>query len=162
MKQVNEIWICDKGRFAYHYTESEQRLDQPLVRKDGVLNANASWERSPEAGAQVRCESWTVICCAGFSGRLSNEDLFQPAPCLAEGPGWEGSPVDTHMAGGDLVMRRLAWVRGTNFADMGKGSHPGGRQRPGGRSAPVWWLRVKQAADRGATLDRGQPPRYQD
>ena len=21
MKQVNEIWICDKGRFAYHYTE---------------------------------------------------------------------------------------------------------------------------------------------
>ena len=23
---VNEIWICDKGRFAYHYTESPQRL----------------------------------------------------------------------------------------------------------------------------------------
>jgi len=34
---VNEIWICDKGRFAYHYTENSERLSQPLVRKNGEL-----------------------------------------------------------------------------------------------------------------------------
>ncbi|MEN4098558.1 MAG: 2Fe-2S iron-sulfur cluster-binding protein, partial [Anaerolineaceae bacterium] len=33
-EQVNEIWICDKGRFAYQYAESPQRLKQPLVRRD--------------------------------------------------------------------------------------------------------------------------------
>ena len=31
---VNEIWICDKGRFGYHFTESEQRITQPLVRRE--------------------------------------------------------------------------------------------------------------------------------
>ena len=36
---VNEIWICDKGRFAYHFTESNERLTQPLVRKNGELVA---------------------------------------------------------------------------------------------------------------------------
>ena len=34
---VNEIWICDKGRFGYHYAESKERLTQPLVRKNGEL-----------------------------------------------------------------------------------------------------------------------------
>ena len=35
-EQVNEIWICDKGRFAYHFTESEKRLIQPLVKNIGL------------------------------------------------------------------------------------------------------------------------------
>ena len=33
---VNEIWICDKGRFAYHYTENSDRLENPLVRINGT------------------------------------------------------------------------------------------------------------------------------
>ncbi len=36
---VNEIWMCDKGRFAYHYAESAERLTKPLVRKNGELVA---------------------------------------------------------------------------------------------------------------------------
>ena len=34
---VNEIWICDKGRFGYHFAESETRLTQPLIRENGEL-----------------------------------------------------------------------------------------------------------------------------
>jgi NADH-quinone oxidoreductase subunit G len=26
---VNEIWICDKGRFGYHFTQSGERLTTP-------------------------------------------------------------------------------------------------------------------------------------
>ena len=36
-EQVNEIWLCDKGRFAYHYVESEERLMKPLINKDDKL-----------------------------------------------------------------------------------------------------------------------------
>src|SRR5512135_1941770 len=36
-EEVNEIWICDKGRFAYHYVDSENRLTHPMVRKEGKL-----------------------------------------------------------------------------------------------------------------------------
>ncbi|MEM7348355.1 MAG: 2Fe-2S iron-sulfur cluster-binding protein, partial [Chloroflexota bacterium] len=32
---VNEIWICDKGRFGHHFNGSPNRLTTPLVRKDG-------------------------------------------------------------------------------------------------------------------------------
>jgi NADH-quinone oxidoreductase subunit G len=42
---VNEIWICDKGRFAHHYASKEDRLTQPLVRVDGKL-APASWDEA--------------------------------------------------------------------------------------------------------------------
>ncbi len=29
-EEVNEIWLCDKGRFAYHYAESKKRLSKPI------------------------------------------------------------------------------------------------------------------------------------
>ena len=38
-EEVNEIWICDKGRFAHHYTDSKKRLTKPLTRKDKKLAA---------------------------------------------------------------------------------------------------------------------------
>ncbi|GAA4850697.1 NADH-quinone oxidoreductase subunit G [Actinomycetospora corticicola] len=34
---VNEEWLCDKGRFAFRYPTSPQRVLQPMVREDGVL-----------------------------------------------------------------------------------------------------------------------------
>ncbi len=35
--QVNDQWICDKGRFAYAWVNSPERLRYPLLRKDGKL-----------------------------------------------------------------------------------------------------------------------------
>ena len=72
-EEVNEIWLCDKGRFAYHYTESKKRLTKPLVRKDDKL-ARASWD------AATNLLRKTSLCQKNFvvlvSGRLANEDLF--------------------------------------------------------------------------------------
>ena len=43
-ESVNEIWICDKGRFGHHFSApGGDRLTEPLVRKDGDLQP-ASWE----------------------------------------------------------------------------------------------------------------------
>src|SRR5262245_22003896 len=42
-EEVNEIWICDKGRFAYHYAEGKERLAKPMVRKDKKLT-RTSWD----------------------------------------------------------------------------------------------------------------------
>ena len=38
-EEVNEIWICDKGRFVHHYTDSKKRLKTPLVRKGKMDNS---------------------------------------------------------------------------------------------------------------------------
>ena len=35
--QVNDQWICDKGRFAHAWVNGEKRLETPLLRKNGEL-----------------------------------------------------------------------------------------------------------------------------
>ncbi len=35
--QVNDQWLCDKGRFAHGWVNSTDRLTMPLLRKSGVL-----------------------------------------------------------------------------------------------------------------------------
>jgi NADH-quinone oxidoreductase subunit G len=47
---VNHGWLCDKGRFAFETVNSEDRLTEPLVRKDGAL-VPASWHEALAAVA---------------------------------------------------------------------------------------------------------------
>ena len=151
-EQVNEIWICDKGRFAYHYAESKERLEKPLVRKDEKLKA-ASWDSAIKLVAEKLGEAGkdTVVLA---SGRLSNEDLFN-LKSLADGLGSK-AVLYTDMGGGDLVMQ-VGVGQGTNFSDMGKGDAILVVASDLYEEAPIWWLRVKQAADRGATLIVANP-----
>ncbi len=41
-RQVNDAWICDKGRFIHGYVDHPDRLRTPLIRHDGELRP-ASW-----------------------------------------------------------------------------------------------------------------------
>lgn len=144
---VNEIWICDKGRFGYHYTESPERLTQPLVRKGGELSP-VSWEEALGVVAErFRKAGESLLSIAG--GRLSNEDLFNLHK-LTEGIGGR-TALYTQMGGGDLVA--LAGMpQGSNLGELGKGDAILVIASDLHQEAPIWWLRVKQAAERGATL----------
>ena len=142
---VNEIWICDKGRFTYHYAESDQRLLQPLVRKDGELRP-ATWDEALNLAAEkMRAAGSGMVTLA--SGRLSNEDLFNIRQL---NPG-SNNVLYSYMGGGDL-MAQAGVGKGTNFGEMGKGSAILVIASDLHQEAPVWWLRIKQAAKRGATL----------
>ncbi len=151
-EEVNEIWLCDKGRFAYHYTESKKRLTKPLVRKDEKL-ARASWTAATNFAAEnfLKFKKDFVVVA---SGRLANEDLFN-LKSLADTAG--GTAIlYSDMAGGDLTS--LVGVgQGTNIGDMGKGDAILVVASDLYQEAPIWWLRVKQAADRGATLIVANP-----
>lgn len=146
-EEVNEIWICDKGRFAYHYTEGKGRLTRPMIRKDGKL-ARASWDAATKLAAEnfLKAKKDFVILA---SGRLSNEDLFN-LKSLAEHS--EGNAyLYADMAGGELTS--LVGVgEGTNFGEMGAGAAIVVVASDLYQEAPIWYLRVKQAAERGATL----------
>jgi NADH-quinone oxidoreductase subunit G len=142
---VNEIWICDKGRFAYHFSESANRVVKPQVRKNGKLEP-VSWEQAlNETGKKMHGQD--VVILAG--GRLSNEDLFNLKQ-LADGLGGQAVLYST-MGGGELTVR-YGVGQGTNFADMGKGTTILVAASDLYNEAPVWYLRIKQAARRGATL----------
>jgi NADH-quinone oxidoreductase subunit G len=146
-EQVNEIWLCDKGRFAHHFTQSPHRLTKPLIRTNGE-QSESSWDEAFKLAARSLVEAKKeVLVLAG--GRLSNEDLFN-LKALADGLGGKAA-LYSHMGGGSLTIRAGVGP-GTNFADMGAGTTILVVASDLYNEAPLWYLRVKQAADRGATL----------
>jgi NADH-quinone oxidoreductase subunit G len=48
---VNHGWLCDKGRFGYEVVHSEERVRQPMVRRDGEL-VECSWPEALDAAAE--------------------------------------------------------------------------------------------------------------
>ncbi|MFB7271461.1 NADH-quinone oxidoreductase subunit G [Streptomyces sp. NPDC056244] len=73
--EVNEEWICDKGRFGFRYAQKPDRLTTPLVRnEDGVLEP-ASWPEALEAAARgLGAARGRAGVLAG--GRLTVEDSY--------------------------------------------------------------------------------------
>lgn len=146
-ENVNEIWLCDKGRFAYHYAESPDRLTHPLVRREGELVA-VSWEEALAAAAEgIRSAGGELVALAG--GRLPNEDLFTLRR-LVDALGGKAL-LSTCMGGGDLVSQ-VGLTPGSNLADLGKGDAILVIAADLHEQAPLWWLRLKAAAKRGASL----------
>lgn len=73
--EVNEEWLCDKGRFGFRYAQQRDRLTTPLVRNaDGVLE-KASW---PEALRVAAAGLSAAHGRAGVltGGRLTVEDAY--------------------------------------------------------------------------------------
>ncbi|MFC5721926.1 NADH-quinone oxidoreductase subunit G [Streptomyces gamaensis] len=73
--EVNEEWLCDKGRFAFRYAQLPDRLTAPLVRgPDGVL-APASWPEALAAAAKgLAAARGRAAVLTG--GRLTVEDAY--------------------------------------------------------------------------------------
>jgi NADH-quinone oxidoreductase subunit G len=146
-EEVNEIWVCDKGRFAYSYVESKDRICEPMIRKDGEL-VPVSWEEAVQfASEKIRTAGKNLT--ALVSGRLSNEDLFS-VKTLTDALGAK-TTLYSSMGGGDWVSR-VGMSPGSDLGKLEKGSTILVMASDLHEAAPIWWLRVKQAQERGATL----------
>jgi NADH-quinone oxidoreductase subunit G len=146
-EQVNEIWICDKGRFGHHFTASPDRLTTPLVKKSGKL-VEATWDEALDLiVTRLKAAGSSVAGLAG--GRLSNEDLFSFNKLITGLGGC--TQLASRMGGGDLIQKVGLGV-GSNFSAMGAGTTIVVVASDLEEEAPIWWLRVKQAAGRGANL----------
>jgi NADH-quinone oxidoreductase subunit G len=145
-EEVNEIWICDKGRFVHHYTDSRKRLKTPLLRRGkNEQFIHPSWEEATKFAADHLKNDLVILA----SGKLANEDLFN-LKLLADQTGGKAH-LYSHMGGGDMTTM-LGVGAGTNFGTMGAETAIVVVASDLYEEAPIWYLRVKQAADRGATL----------
>ncbi len=147
---VNEIWLCDKGRFAHHFADAPDRLTKPLVREEGQL-VEASWEEALDLVAGRLQMNKSAI--AGLAGdRLSNEDLFMFQKLFRQGLGSNNIDLaNKRLAGGDVVAQ-VGLASGSNLQSLGSGDAILVVASDLHEEAPIWWLRVKQATERGATL----------
>ncbi len=69
--EVNDAWLCDKGRFAFRFVDGPERVTHPLIRERGL--EPASFGEVLDRVAQV-CRGKRVAFLTG--GRLADEDAY--------------------------------------------------------------------------------------
>ncbi len=143
---VDTGWLCDRGRFNYQYVQDDQRLTQPLVKKDGAL-VPVSWTEALSVVAGKFKEIKAAVGGAGFGviggGKLTNEEayLLQKFARVA----LRTNNID-HRVGDQIVASLGAFPgRQTDLSDAGAilivDVDPA-------ETAPVLDLRIRRMADR--------------
>jgi NADH-quinone oxidoreductase subunit G len=103
-EDVDDGWLCDKGRFGYQVIHAEERVTAPMVRDGGYLR-EVSWERAlSEATAALRRAGEGTGALVG--GQTTNEEGFLIQRLLRDAL---GSPhVDSRLGGGpDATQARV-------------------------------------------------------
>ena len=120
--EVDDGWLCDKGRFAYQSFHVDERVIQPLMRDGGQLRPVA-WERALEQAAATLKRSGPDTAALAGSGTTNEEGLLL-ARLMREGLGSPhldsrraGSlPLELHRALGDPALQ--ASTSDIEFADV--------------------------------------------
>jgi NADH-quinone oxidoreductase subunit G len=151
-KDVNDIWLCDKGWFGYEYTSHPDRLQQPYIRQDDKLKA-ATWDEALSLIASKIKEAKPEGKLAALGGNpLTVEENYLFQKLMREGAGVnhidhrigtasinieeEGLPPGMTMSIGDTEELSFAVLLGLDLTE----------------EFPVIWLRLKQAINKGAKV----------
>ncbi|MDQ6914532.1 MAG: 2Fe-2S iron-sulfur cluster-binding protein, partial [Actinomycetota bacterium] len=114
---VDDGWLCDKGRFAYQSAHSDERVVAPLIRDGGVLRP-CSWERALEAAAAALARArGRVGALAGDA--TTNEEALLLGRLLRET--LDSPDVDSRLAGGpprELAAALDAPALGATIVDV--------------------------------------------
>jgi NADH-quinone oxidoreductase subunit G len=88
--EVDQGWLCDKGRFAYQHLRAEDRLRDPLLRVRRRGFEEVSWERAIDEAERLLREADGRIVTA-LSGSETVEQAYSLAKLLRQG-------LDAHTA----------------------------------------------------------------
>ncbi len=99
--EVDDGWLCDKGRFAYQSMHVDERITAPLVRDGGELR-EVSWERALDAAAGLGRHKGRVGALVG--GQATNEEGFLIQRMMR----WGLRSGDLDSRGGGTVAVELA------------------------------------------------------
>jgi len=103
-KEVDDGWLCDKGRFGYQSFHVDQRVVSPLIRDGGTLRP-VDWEIALERAAQLLSRARGKAA-ALVGGQASNEEGYLLARLLREG--LESEAIDSAAAINPAAYHLLA------------------------------------------------------
>jgi len=92
--EVDDGWLCDKGRFGYQAIHVDERVTAPMVREGAELR-ESSWERAFEVAAGLARHRGKVGVLVG--GGASNEEGFLLSRMLREG--LSSGDIDSRVSG---------------------------------------------------------------
>jgi NADH-quinone oxidoreductase subunit G len=126
-EEVNSYFICDHGRLDYRWMNRTDRVQAPLVRRDGAL-APADWDSATAAAASAMRGKGGFMA---VSPNLSNETLFLLSTLLKATGGAGTFVVETGPEAplpgvADLALRadRAANGRGAEVLGFTRGDSP--------------------------------------
>lgn len=151
-RDVNDIWLCDKGWFGYEFTSHQDRLQTPLIRRSGKLEP-ATWDEALSLVAKKINEAKSEKKLAALGGNpLTFEENLLFQQIMRQGAGVNhvdhrvGMPIfnlfdeaiapKMEMPIGECEELTFAVILGLDITE----------------EFPVVWLRLRQAINRGATV----------
>ena len=84
--EVDEGWLCDKGRFAYAHLHARDRITAPLVKAGPRRFEQVSWEDALDA-AESTLRAGGASTVTALSGGESVEEAYALAKLLRQGLG---------------------------------------------------------------------------
>ncbi|HVD25912.1 MAG TPA: 2Fe-2S iron-sulfur cluster-binding protein, partial [Gaiellaceae bacterium] len=143
--EVDQGWLCDKGRFAYQHLGAEDRLRDPLLRVRRRGFEEVSWERAiDEADQLLRGAEGRIV--TALSGSETVEQAYALARLLRRGLGSHTAvlPEEVSDALDGFRLPLSAIADADVIAVLG--------DAPVVERAPIVELWIKQARRNGARL----------
>jgi NADH-quinone oxidoreductase subunit G len=148
--EVDQGWLCDKGRFAYTHLYAEDRLLEPLRRAPRAGLAAVSWDDALADAERLLREANGKVLVA-FSGSETVEIAYSLAKLVRAGTGSNAAvlPEETGAALDAYRLPLSAIAEAQVIAVVG--------DAPVEERAPIVELWLKQAARNGARIHRFGP-----
>ena len=154
--EIDDGWLCDRGRWGFEFINSPQRLRTPLIRRGGKLEP-ATWDEAYfliASRLQAIIKKYGAKAIGGIgSTRTTNEEAYLFQKLLRQAIGT--SNVDHHhgqFPGPRDTLSGRPWMMTNSIAEIEKASHiilvasdPYQRQ-------PILNLRIKKAMRAGARI----------
>ncbi len=143
--EVDQGWLCDKGRFAYAHLNARDRLRDPLLRVRRRGFDEVSWERALDEAERLLREAEGRIVTA-LSGSETVEQAYALAKLLRQGLGAHSAVLPEEMSDAlDAYRMPLSAIRDADLvAVLG--------DAPVVESAPIVELWIKEARRQGARV----------
>jgi NADH-quinone oxidoreductase subunit G len=144
---VNDAWLCDKGRFAFRFPDAPDRITTPLIRDRGL-------EPASFGEVLTRIGEWTdgarVAILTG--GRLMDEDAYTLSK-LARTV-FRTNDLDHRRAGGPETAERVAAgaPMAVTYKDVERAAVILVVGLDAEQEVPILHLRLRKAAKRGARI----------
>jgi len=148
--EVDEGWLCDKGRFAYAHLQARDRITAPIVKAGPRRFEQVSWEDALDAAeSTLRAGGSSTV--TALSGGESVEEAYALAKLLRRGLGANEAVLPEEVPDGfDGYRAPLSALRAAKSIAVLC-------DEPVIERAPVVDLWLRSARRKGATITYGVP-----
>jgi NADH-quinone oxidoreductase subunit G len=144
---VNDSWLCDKGRYGFRFADAPERLSTPLLRGRGLEPASFgevfAWIAERSRGRRVAFLT---------GGRLMDEDYYALSKLARVAFGTNDLDHRRTFNGGHAEDVAAATAMQVTYADVERAKVILAVGLDAEQESPILHLRIRKAARRGATV----------